>query len=309
MLIFFDESGDFAYSNKRSISLVASFICPNSEYNRLIKFYKKYIANISTEVKGKNISYSNRIKLLEFLNKYNKYYKFTIHFIDTSVTPNEDLQQFRKNSSELILSMHKKYLDDNFENVEDEVNQKYIQLKKHYQLSSRFSDPLFLQWILSVSNVPATIQHMIACYFLYDLPLKDFVNNKFIFDQKGKNLTILEKYIRDNLSTLLWYQSQTENVEPLILPTTWQDSHPFVKKYQTSNGIDLELLMKNLSFEPSEDHVGLQVVDIIANTIYQFLLNQKNDDYYRCYRLLMPNLCGKKEVLLHGITFKQSNGL
>jgi len=293
MYLFFDESGDFTLPQGiRKVSLIASLICPDSHLCALEDYFKFILKDVpfpEEEIKGDNLPYSIRLRLCHFIGQSN-HYKITVIFVDSSITSKRQLDSFRIESARLADHHKSKYLAKG--SPDPNVIREFDKVIKQHLLPTRFSDSEYLQWLLSYNNFRDTLQHSIAFYLDYSLA-EDFNEYHFIYDKKGPKLTMLEKWIKHNLSSIIDRSSKLNLIDPLLVPTTWRNNHPFVQKYGTTNGIDLTRLFKNtVVFDESSFHIGLQLIHIISNTIYRHLTDL-NEDNLRCFRLIRNSLCAK----------------
>jgi hypothetical protein len=281
-----DESGTFSLADSAP-SLVVSLICPDSFYGELCDFVRRLEERLGvTEAKGNLLSIGERLRVCHFM-KLNRQNLVATAFL---VRPNHvslaQLKRFRDIQASRFLHNKQAYLANG--GRAPAILAHFDKLEKIAQLSSRLSDEEFLQSLMMVENVRATLQHSIV-YYMDRRWNQDFASYQFIIDRKlpGK-LSPMEKYIKTNLLPFLDGASKTGESEPLVVPDTWKQGHCFTETYLTPEGdIDLDTVFGHgLQFLDSATEPGLRVVDMISNTLYAFFAGPDDPDIERCYALL-----------------------
>ena len=84
----------------------------------------------------------------------------------------------------------------------------------------------------------------------------------------------------------------------LVTVDEWaKRDHPFEQRFCQDNNIDLSLIFeKGLRFVPSEESVGVQLADVVANTLYRSLRDQDSEYMFLCYSALAPALLPEYRV-------------
>jgi hypothetical protein len=118
----------------------------------------------------------------------------------------------------------------------------------------------------------------------------DLVHFHFILDGKlPDKLAAGEKDLDVLLVPLLG-----SNDYELVVPNTWGDEpvHPFAAKFfEPSENVSLNRIFEHgLRFEPSHEHAGLQLVDVVAYVTRRAILEPDNDVIHRAYAHLRDNL-------------------
>jgi hypothetical protein len=113
----------------------------------------------------------------------------------------------------------------------------------------------------------------------------------------------MEKYIDTYLMAFINGDSVLGKIEPMIVPNTWKDTHPFIKNYFDENeNISLNRIFRGgILFKNSSDEPGLRAIDIICNTIYRNLRDVQDLQLQHCYILLsnaMANAKGKRMKMI-----------
>lgn len=118
----------------------------------------------------------------------------------------------------------------------------------------------------------------------------DLVDFHFILDGKlPDKLAAGEKDLDVLLVPLLG-----SNDYELVVPNTWGDEpvHPFAAKFfEPSENVSLNRIFEHgLRSEPSHEHAGLQLVDVVAYVTRRAILEPDNDVIHRAYAHLRDNL-------------------
>lgn len=75
-----------------------------------------------------------------------------------------------------------------------------------------------------------------------------------------------------------WFVFNTTKKHPILIPDEmfFFKNHPFMSKFDTPHGIDMERLFEHIFFENSSAHIGIKIADIIANSLYRVLNDLDN---------------------------------
>jgi hypothetical protein len=165
----------------------------------------------------------------------------------------------------------------------------YTRHIKRAELSSRVSDSEYIQAHMLVGLIHAVLFKSIVRY-IDDAWRDDLVDFHFILDGKlPDKLAAGEKDLDVLLVPLLG-----SNDYELVVPNTWGDEpvHPFAAKFfEPSENVSLNRIFEHgLRFEPSHEHAGLQLVDVVAYVTRRAILEPDNDVIHRAYAHLRDNL-------------------
>ena len=165
----------------------------------------------------------------------------------------------------------------------------YTRHIKRAELSSRVSDSEYIQAHMLVGLIHAVLFKSIVRY-IDDSWRDDLVDFHFILDGKlPDKLAAGEKDLDVLLVPLLG-----SNDYELVVPNTWGDEpvHPFAAKFfEPSENVSLNRIFEHgLRFEPSHEHAGLQLVDVVAYVTRRAILEPDNDVIHRAYAHLRDNL-------------------
>ena len=122
-----------------------------------------------------------------------------------------------------------------------------------------------LRMLTLASCVKLAIQHMVIFLSMRKY-WSCYESMSFTIDKLGSG-NREEKLLDFLLFSWIAAWSSTEPLE--LIREIHTSDHPFVRKYETDGGVDLTRLMRgNIKYVSSESSRGLQMVDIVANTLY-----------------------------------------
>lgn len=288
MKIFTDESGDFSLTNTKNPSLVASLICTEDMYDGIKRFmytFEKRNSN-GNEIKGSLLASEQRLKVCHFIYKNRTELKIGLTIVSPNMVSQDNLIEYRTLQSETFERNKQWYLN----NGGTHLLSHYEKLIKIAQYQTRMSDVEFLQSILLVQQLQRVLTFCMVYFYerKYERYFKGF---SFVFDRKqpGK-LAGMEKYFQSYAMPFL--DGQSKLGDTITMVDTWKKGHPFIDRYMLElengrSGLNLNKIFgENCSFMDSKDEPGLRLVDIISNTVYNYLVNPDNPQYIECYQLL-----------------------
>jgi len=188
----------------------------------------------------------------------------------------------------------------------------YDKLIKIAQYQTRMSDEEFLQAILLVQQLHRVLTFCMG--YFYELKYRRYFKEfSFVFDRKqpGK-LAGMEKYFQTYVMPFL--DGQSKMGDTITVVDAWKKGHPFIDRYMLEledgrNGLYLNKIFGgNCSYMDSKDEPGLRLVDIISNTVYNYLVYPDNPVYMECYRLLKSAMGGKNNQPLFHIKLQNRKG-
>jgi len=313
MRIFTDESGDFHLKKPSNISTVVSLICTDTIYDDLCLYLKTFIErlNIKSEIKGTQLTLDQREKVCRFLHKNRNDFTIAVTGVDSDFCSQKDLDNFRARQVDTFKNNKDLYISKG--GNAPLILQHFDKIIKIAEYSCRLSDEEFLQALITFEHMRHVIQYSIVYYIDWKYA-KNFNVYDFIFDRKlpGK-LSGMEKYLDTNLLPFIHGETIAHG-STIIIPDTWKRKHPFVNKYcaefDGKIGIDLKKVFQTgLQFKNSEEEPGLQLVDIISNTVYQILYGRKlnKPDFVQLNNILAPLMGGTGNNIMTLIQLKQEH--
>lgn len=281
MVISIDESGNFdEVSNLRQF-FVAAFIksengCLDLKRNQFLNWEKsinQHFKDKKGEVKG---SLLNQQQIKRFLLEV----VFKEPIVRTSVVsiiPNVNLKQ--------LIQKHQ-----NFEIRQAEYNFSVFKANGSKKRNLNFLENYSL-WLKKRS-----LRDYLKMHCLKNL-LKDTFHNSIIYsilnEQMDECLNFSYKIDKDFLTeeNIFWnhyskssVQNYTKN-NPFIMLDTWDDDHPFIRKYTFSregkNMIDIKLIYENLRFLESHNNFEIRIADIIGIIYHRYFnRNELSKEFY-----------------------------
>ncbi|QYR19790.1 DUF3800 domain-containing protein [Paenibacillus sp. sptzw28] len=306
MKIFTDESGDFSLTNTINPSLVASLICTEDIYEGIKRFMYSFEERNSDgkETKGSHLTYEQRLKVCRFIKKNRTEMKIGLTIVSPKMVSQDNLIDYRALQSETFERNKQWYLNHGGKHFLSH----YDKLIKIALYQTRMSDEEFLQALLLVQQLHRVLTFFMV-YFYEPKYRRCFKEFQFVFDRKlpGK-LAGMEKYFQTYVMPFLDAQSKLGDKIPIV--DVWKKGHPFIDRYMLElkdgkRGIYLNKIFgDNCTFMDSKDEPGLRLVDIISNTVYNYLVNPDNPQYDKCYHLLQSAMGGKNNQPLFHIMLR-----
>ncbi|WJH34281.1 DUF3800 domain-containing protein [Paenibacillus sp. CC-CFT747] len=306
MKIFTDESGDFSLTNSMNPSLVASLICSEDMYEGIKRFMYSFEERNSKgkEIKGSQLTDEQRLKVCRFVQKNNTEMIIGLTIVSPTMVSQENLNDYRTLQSEIFEKNKQWYIAQGGKHLLHH----YDKLIKISQYDTRMSDAEYLQALLLVQQLHRVLSFCMV-YFFESKFRRYFKEFSFVFDRKqpGK-LGGMEKYFKTYVMPFLDSQSKLGDRIPVV--DVWKKGHPFIDRYMLEledgkSGLYLNKIFgDNCTFMDSKDEPGLRLIDIISNTVYNYLVNPDNPLYEKCYQLLKSALGGKNNQPLFHITLR-----
>jgi uncharacterized protein DUF3800 len=287
MHLYFDESGDFAFPTDRyDVYVQAGLIVPDSFVNKV----EHYVANKNdelgtTELHAAELPEEELVPICEWLTSGPL--SLVGQATDTAVMTAAQLRDYRQEQAARLAENLEQYkaADGRWAGAEAW----YTRHIKRAELSSRVSDSEYIQAHMLVGLIHAALFKSIVRY-IDDSWRAELVDFYFILDAKlPDKLAAGEK----DLDVLLVPFLGSNDYE-LVVPNTWSEEprHPFASKFFEPNGnVSLNRIFEHgLHFEPSYEHAGLQLVDVVAYVTRRAILEPDNDVIHRAYAHLRDNL-------------------
>ncbi len=287
MHLYFDESGDFAFPTDRyDVYVQAGLIVPDSFVGKV----EHYVANKKSELAVKELHAAELpdeelVAICEWLNSGPL--SLVGQATDTAVMTAAQLRDYRQEQAARLAENLEQYKAAGGQWTGADAW--YTRHIKRAELSSRVSDSEYIQAHMLVGLIHAVLFKSIVRY-IDDSWRDDLVDFHFILDGKlPDKLAAGEKDLDVLLVPLLG-----SNDYELVVPNTWGDEpvHPFAAKFfEPSENVSLNRIFEHgLRFEPSHEHAGLQLVDVVAYVTRRAILEPDNDVIHRAYAHLRDNL-------------------
>jgi hypothetical protein len=287
MHLYFDESGDFAFPGDRyDVYVQAGLIVPDSFVDKV----EHYVANKKEELGARELHAAELpddelVAICEWLSSGPL--SLVGQATDTTVMTATQLSDYRQEQAARLAKNLEQYKAAGGRWAGAEAW--YTRHIKRAELSSRVSDSEYIQAHMFVGLVHAALFKAIV-RFVDNLWRNDLVDFHFILDAKlpGK-LAAGEKDLDVLLMPLLG-----SNEHELVVPNTWGEEplHPFAAKFYELNGkVSLNRIFEHgIHFDPSHEHAGLQLVDVVAYVTRRAILEPSDEVIHRAYAHLRDNL-------------------
>lgn len=287
MKIYFDESGNFIQNGSVVDTFVCGLIIPEQFYAEIsagFEGFRKTLSNGSGEVKGSALDIVDRLNFCEWLGSLNGKVKIKCNYLQAEHNDHSRLSSYRRKTADDVARINAQYAG-----VLGVEHPKVAFLKKYEGLlrfDTRLPDLDFYHFGLYRDAIRDAFQFSIV-YFMDRKYEQDFETYDFVFDrQLTRKLAPCEKLVKEYLLYLYDNAARTGNSTIIAVPDTWKNPpHIFERAFKDSNGdMRLDLIFgKGFQFEDSRNEIGLQLVDIVVNTVYQNITRRSDRSLNRCY--------------------------
>ncbi len=269
MKFFFDESGDFTLHDpsKDKYAVVAGVAFPETEAPTLEHAYANFLSCLSTterkngEPKGALLRPDSRRQFADFLGSFQDVIAFVV-ILDLKASRNEIIAGLPEGMRDALLQQSERCIHESMR-ASVELLAKQVANLSSEQFSRLFTLGQAIIGTLNAANIHYLDAHHATNYEIMSFELDQVANReKIVFD----------------ILLRLWIPTWTHH-EPLILVEGVHDvpGHPLTTKYGSAEEIvGKKLVSDNLTFVDSRNCVGVQMADIIANTVYQSANNQES---------------------------------
>lgn len=278
MQIFIDESKNFLIPSevKCAVSCVSCLVIPDEDYKAVSRAFDALKADWGvshTEVKGRDLDEGRVASVVRMLNRYDVIFE--------TIAIDMGLQ-----TEDGILNHKNAQADKLMENITPAHLPSLVESIKEAQKKFRdMPNQLYVQTTLMVRLV-ANILQRASLYYAQRKP-RELGRFRWVVDAKDKTVTPYEDFWKKITLPALQTISLREPVG-LLKGADYSSFMPFygemarapqhLREAAGNDGpfvyMDLNKIMKDLSFENSERETGLQLVDILCNAI-QRAMNDK----------------------------------
>lgn len=290
MKVYFDESGNFIKNDKIDDTFVCALIIPEAYEQRINNEFvkiKEAIRPGTVEVKGSQLDITDRINFCEWLEAHKGEIRIKCNCLLERDTNHSGLAAHRAKAANNISVINQQYAQ-----ILGEDHKKIQFLKKFEGLirhNTRLPDLDYYHVGLYNDAIRGALQFSVA-YFMDEKHKENFYEYHFIFDGKlTRKLAPCEKLIQEYLTYLWDNRARTRHSNPLGIPDFWKDiNHPFCRSFfDEEKNLSLNRIFKNgFNFPDSRDSLGLQLVDIIVNTVYKHFKDPNDKSIRICYNML-----------------------
>lgn len=311
MQIFVDESGIFTVppQKRSSISCVSALIIPDESYSKVCDDFKALKTKWGfslTKVKGRALDEPQIFEVISMLCNYDLLFETTA--IDMGFQTNEGITRHKMRQAEKMT-----------ENLTPRHTPSFVaSLKEAHTKLKKMTNQLYAQAVVSF-NLICNVHQNAVLYYVQRKP-QELGHFRWVIDAKDKKLTPYEDlwaklllpmlqahFLREPLAMLKGadYSSfeqfcHVADAPPEHLRKAVGDARPF--EY-----IDINGMMKDISFLTSDQDLGLQLVDILCNATQRAMNGKlKSSGWKNIGFLTVQAQKGSQEVRLVGLTGKTS---
>ncbi len=262
MKFFFDESGDFNLRDPShdKFGVVAGVAYPETDASTVEHAYANYLTCLSKtekkngEPKGAFLQSDSRRRFADFLGAFPNVVAFVV-ILDLKASRKEIIAGLPEGMRDTLFRQSERMIHESMQ-ASLELLAKQVANLSSAQFSRLFTLGQAIIGTLNAANIHYLEEHHAASYEAMSFEVDQVANReKIVFD----------------IMLRLWLPTWT-HYEPLILVEGVHDvpGHPLTSKYNSEAGIVGKMLVSdNLTFVDSRDCVGVQMADIIANTVFQ----------------------------------------
>ncbi|MFC2163619.1 DUF3800 domain-containing protein, partial [Acidobacteriota bacterium] len=293
ILFFFDDSGDFSILENESmkISLWIGCLIPENSYAPLTKKFIKWEGTLKSyerkkgEAKGTLLTAKSRDAFFRLINNV------------PSMLVYPTILDLKAQKQCMPQSITKEAYENSLKNIVKIKSEKFKQeeLLQANRIKN-MSDVQYLKLMTLGTCIVELLRHSLTfrVHGKYETNWKDIT---YFVDRSSARNSREEKVFRRSIQ---WFLFNSTRRMPILLPDDmFFTNHPFIKNFDTPNGIDMEKLFKNINFEDSLNQIGLRIADIIANTLFRLLNDLENKNgmlrYYK--RIMRHNYLGSNSNL------------
>jgi len=253
-------------------------LIPENRMSEIEKRFTEWERNLSDgekekgEVKGKLLSKESR----------NEFFNIIGNESDILINPAIiDLQIQKEFAPE---NMTEELRDLNIKNITGITSEELRNAENlHARMIGNLSDSQFLKYMTLEVCIIEILRFSIL--FRNSENIKSFWNKiKILVDRSStKDNSREEQVFRKSLGWFLYNHTKKNPFE--LIEGVHDENHPFIINFDTHKGFDGRKMFKHIYFKNSQDYMGLQIIDIIANSMYKSLNDLDNSngmlDFYK----------------------------
>ena len=292
MIIGIDEVGDFDPQKNAMNFFVAVSIDQNGDrYKVKAEQYKQWESTIPNshrekdEVKGRLLTDALLERFVDEVINVDKICHITVIRVNPLENPSN------------VIEFHKEYEIEQFEKVVElaKIKEKQRTVDGYQELIYWYKNRNYQQ-ILKIKMLNIIVRHAVrnalGISALIDILENDPTNLLNI------GLRIDRDFIRGPAPNLFWREILKNSYHeyskeyPMLIPTTWDSSHPFIKKTRERTGAcDIGwIFYEKTIFVDSKDYFEVQLADIVGTIIYRF---QNKSKCKLAYKKLEPKFVNR----------------
>jgi hypothetical protein len=303
MHIFIDEAGIFVIPRHKqwSVSCVGALVIPEDDLESVLSGFeelKEQWKIEGKEIKGSKLNESEVSSLISFLKQFEVIFEVTA--IDMVMQTNTGITKHRLGTADNITK--------NTTGCHPNVVKQFEDIKKQFQ---SLSNQLYVQSCCTCDLMYTVLQHS-TLYYAQRKP-KELSEFYWTIDAKHKKVTPYEKLWLDVVLPFLQSRSLRDPFIGLkeadysyfekyceVLPKTPEHLKKATETESPFPCVHInDIYKKNLSFEESEDNLGLQIIDILTTSVRRAMNgNLQVHGWREIGRLMVQARVGTQEIKL-----------
>lgn len=268
MLFFFDESGDFTIrdGDANRCGVVSAVVVPEADAPFVRHAYRNFLTALTPsekphgEPKGRLFTRKSRRMFADLMGTFPNLMSYTV-VLDLLASRQDMVTELPTGMRDTILNASKACVHESMRKSMALLSKQVANLNNG-QFARLFALGQAMLGSINASNI----------HYIEPGDAASYESMSFVVDQVSNR----EKIVVDILLRL-WLPTWS-HYEPIILVETIHDAgHPLVKKFGCAEGVvGKKLISDNLSFADSRSSWGVQMADIVANTMQQAANNPEN---------------------------------
>jgi hypothetical protein len=284
MFIYIDESGTFAYprTHRHSYACAGALTIPERRHGTVLKSFKTLTRKwglLGKEIKGRKLNETQVAQVIHLLiengAKFHACATDMLYYTPSLVNSRKDEQAKRLLAN--VTDQHHPNLVHQLNDIGDKIRQ--------------MPDQLFIQLCVMIDLVNTHLHDMMI-YFAKQEP-SELGSFRWVADRKGNDKTIYEELWQDLLTPVIQGRQFSDDFNNKIIfledgdydycqkfflrldkwPDYLPEQEPGLRKSTDIDAIDIgHVLKESFTLADSADKPGLQLADIVTNTLRRALM-------------------------------------
>jgi hypothetical protein len=300
MLFFFDESGDFGLpkADEDKCAVICGVVIPETIADHVRNDFGEFVSSLSDaekyngEPKGYLLTDENRMRFCEILSSHREVL-VTPTVLDLSISSQKKMRNIPDQMKANLFESAKKCIYDTMRLQIEELGRRWGNLSineglRLVGLASCFWEAIEDSIVFHSDEKYYDCWNSL-CFTVDAVKTADLSRDKIVFE----------------LMVLMWLTAWSKKRPLTYIEGVHTANHPFVKRYDTKEGVDLKKILKdNIRYYNSRESWGLQIADICANILYQAVHDLHNyNDRLPIFRMLMKNCQYRKNRVGPGLIY------
>lgn len=298
MNFYFDESGSFVVPEdptQHSVGIVSGVVSPESDEPAIFQAINSFISTLpptafqNGEPKGRLFNDNNLARLADLITELPLGILFCPIVIDLTSLQGKSTAQISSEVSGSLAELAPSCTDPGFQ----------IQVRNFADMVGKMSNQQMLRLYAWARCIRRSVEESLF-WHSFSRFQNDWSVLRFEIDpvqaSGGTEAEVFDFMLRQWI--VGWCRQQ-----PMVIPNdTLTPSHPFMRKWNTPNGIDAKKMFdRNIHYVSSAKSTGIQLADMTATLIPRAILNRSESNLYN-YGMLMTRTLGDPQRAA-GISF------